>query len=120
MNVGVVQVAMMIVGAAMGSLGLWLLFKGRVGSSREPLHLAHQPVPPAGLSVPTRLTLAIVSLIGGYSLVVWALPPASVGVQLNRHLWYVWVLLGMAVIGFSMWMDKFERRIPPSSGDSTR
>lgn len=106
------------IGAAMGLVGAWLFIFLRPSSKRAPLHLADKEAPPSGLSEPTRLTSALVALIGGFHLIVWALPPEWVAVQLNRSIWYVWVLIGIGAIGLSVWLDRLERRSPPGSGDA--
>jgi hypothetical protein len=113
---GLREIAMICLGAAKGLVGLWLLIAKR--PKKVPLHLADKTPAPTGMSEPTRLTIAIVTLIGGFHFVIWAFPPDVEGVQLNRNLWYVWILIGLSTVGISLWMDKVEGRNPPENGDT--
>lgn len=105
-------------GAAVGLAGAWLLILKRPSSKQVPLHLAGKEPIPTGVSEPTRLTTAITALIGGFHLVIWAWPPNLTAVQLNRQIWYVWVLIGIVAVGLSAWLDRVERRSPPENRDT--
>lgn len=107
MNWGAPQIAMAIVGVAAFLAGLWFLLLWRPGKKPKALRLA-EDARPQGLTEPTRLVISLVSLILGYHFIVWNFPPHT-GVQLTRDLWYVWIPLGIAMIGISLLMDRHER-----------
>jgi hypothetical protein len=115
MNLGPAEVALMIGGAAVGALGLWLfIWKRPKGRSRS-----DTSIPP--LTEPTRLALAAICLITGYHLILWALPPGTAAVQLPRSKWYIWLLVGICLVLLTFALDKIERdRAKKSSTDDSR
>jgi hypothetical protein len=117
MQIGAVQlgpgeIAMIGAGAAVLGGGLWMLLWLRPPKGPKGPRLARIEgaliEPPRPLTEPTRLTIAVVLLILGYHLIVWALPHRLVGVQLSRERWYVWVLLGVVGIALSVVIDRLE------------
>jgi hypothetical protein len=105
------EAAMISVGALAGGFGLWLLLFKRPGPRSE----GDVAIP--ALTEPTRLTLALLCIIAGYHLILWAMPPSVAAVQLPRSRWYVWVAVGIAMILATLRLDKFDR--DRSSGSST-
>ncbi len=118
MAIGPAQVGLIIVGVLLLCVGGWALFFDRSKRREvERLHIAGEstdpPTPSPKLTEPTRLSIAICSLVLGYHLIVWAFPPGAVGVQLSRAWWWVWVLVGILVVGLSFVMDRLDERPSP-------
>jgi hypothetical protein len=100
----------------MGSLfalaGLWML----IASRRKKLQITD-----SGGSMrptkPTRLFIAFVLVLIGYHTAIWGFPEQLTPVQLNRHCWYIWIMIGILGIGLSLLMDHVDKK-PSTDGDS--
>ena len=116
MNLGPGQYALIATGGLLALSGFWLLVSGRSKTKAAPLHIAGSGGSD-GISQPTRIVCALVLLIGGYHLVIWAFPTWVSAVQLNRALWYVWSLIGIFGVGASLLMDRFDQQNLSDGGD---
>lgn len=123
MPLGTVDYQFMVLGGVIGLAGLWVFIVLR---PKKPdfgvpeADIAGKIAPPGRadrrLTEPTRLTIALVLVITGYHLIVWRLPPATVGVQLSRDYWYVWILIGITLMILSVALDRFEARLRGPKG----
>lgn len=117
-QLGLIDVVIMAFGLACFGVGVWLLVFVRPPRRPRGAELIVFPEPPpAKVSEPTRLSLAVIGLITGYHLFVWGLPRAMVGVQLNRDYWYVWILIALAGIGLTVMLDRLDQRYADSNKD---
>ena len=116
MTLGPGQYALIASGGLLAASGLWLLLANRARAKSVPLHIADSrgvPFP----SQSTRVVAALVLLIGGYHLVIWSFPTWLSAVQLNRNIWYVWILIGIVAICGSLLMDRADQKNPSDGGD---
>lgn len=111
------QYPLIAAGAVLSLAGLWLLAKRRFSPKPEPLHIADSGGA-SRLSEPTRLTCGLIMLIVGYHTIIWAFPPYLTAVQLNRHSWYIWILISLLAIGGSILMDQVDRKNDGAGGDT--
>lgn len=84
----------LVVGAAVLGAGLWLV-RAR-GTDR---------------GTPTRLTVGLAGMIGGYHLVAWSLPAGWLALRVPAERW--WVVAGGAALAIiaSLIVDAYERRL---------
>jgi len=97
------EIAMTAAGAAFAIIGVWLLLFFR------PRWRTREAAPDQRLSEPTRITLAVLCVFAGYHLILWTQPLSVNPVQLSRRLWYVWIMIGIAFLGLTLFLDRFER-----------
>lgn len=104
---------LVVMGIALVAIGLWLLVTvGRsvfdegsqtAGLSGENVH------PQVGsVSRPTKYVAGIVLLMFGYHAIAWAWPPTSGLIQFPRELWWLAVLVSIALIVGSRLLDRLE------------
>ncbi len=118
MTLGPGQYALIAFGGLLALAGCWLLLANRAKAKPAPLHIADS----GGIPFPSqssRIITALVLLIGGYHLVIWSFPTWLTAVQLNRNIWYVWILIGIGAIGGSLLMDRADQQNPSDGGDDT-
>ena len=118
MNLGPGQYALIVAGGLMALSGLWVLVTRRPSAKPTPLHIACSGGS-GGLSQPTRIVCALFLLIGGYHFVIWAFPTWVSAVQLNRALWYVWIMIGIFGLAASFLMDRFDQQNLSDRGDDS-
>lgn len=115
------QIVLIVLGVAVIIAGLVLLGRRPSGSPDEPAEdpqdgsprdLADSPS--RGLSEPTRLTIVVVTLVVGYHLLMWGLPPRwASAASVPRHNWH-YVAAGAAIaLVASLLLDLTSRRQPP-------
>lgn len=97
-------IAFIALGAALAGVGVWLFLFKRP-KPRKPGDSATIPT----FSEPTRISLAVLCLVAGYNLILWAFPPTLAAVQLPRAKWYIWVAVGICLALLTLRLDKFER-----------
>lgn len=89
---------MAILGAALGAIvliaGLWLLREPKEGTKR------------AGLSVPTRMALALALLVLGYHVAAWSLPDSWTPMKVPLDRWWVLAIGGVMMVSSSVVMDQ--------------
>lgn len=89
---------MAILGAALGAIvliaGLWLLREPKEGTKR------------AGLSVPTRMALALALLVLGYHIAAWSLPDHWTPIKLPIERWWILAIGGVMMLSSSVVMDR--------------
>jgi hypothetical protein len=113
------QIALIAAGGLVAAAGLWLLIVQRP-NARERTAWMTSSKGNTRLSEPTRIALGVESLILGYHLVIWTFPSGLTVVQLDRKLWYVWVMIGLCGLGLSFWADRSDRKKISSDGDEDR
>jgi hypothetical protein len=109
MSIGPAEVGLILAGVAIGGLGGWLLL------FRRPKRRAEGDTSVPSLTEPTRLTIAMICLIAGYNLILWALPPKVAAVQLPRSKWYIWILIGISMVVVTLLLDQMDGRRSESS-----
>ena len=109
MPIGPAQIALIALGILMLIGAVWLLFTQRPTHEDRVAWLT-KTGGSKRLSEPTRLSGGLLLLLAGYHLIVWAFPLTLTGVQLNRRLWYVWILIAMAGAMASLLMDRSDRK----------
>jgi len=110
------QYPLLAVGAIASLAGLWLLARGRFARPSERLRITSSG-DSGRISEPTRLTCGLILLILGYHAIIWAFPPSLTAVQLNRRVWYIWIVIGIIAIAGSILMDRIDRKNDGASGD---
>ena len=83
-----------VVGAAVLVAGLWLLREPKEGTKR------------AGLSVPTRMALALALLVLGYHIAAWSLPDHWTPIKLPIERWWILAIGGVMMLSSSVVMDR--------------
>jgi hypothetical protein len=116
-SLGLGQYVQIAAGALLAGSGLWLLVRRRFAGRQEPLHITGSG-DSRKLSEPTTIACALILLLMGYHAIVWAFPEYLTAVQLNRKIWYVWILIGILGIAASILMDRFDPENSDSSGDT--
>ncbi len=105
------SLAMIAAGLALFFVSGFVLWGWRWGSRFESGDRPRFSFPGVGVvSEPTRLLAGFFGLMVSYHMVVWALPPGMTYMQFPRSRWWVVILVGAAVVGISLLMDKEERK----------
>lgn len=110
------MVASIVAGVALVIGGFWVMWARRPsdedagGSHTTNVGSAGGPARRGRLSVPTRLTIGLAMLIGGYHIAAYGSPDAWFPIKVPREKWWVLAIGAVVVVGGSLGIDQLEKR----------